>query len=264
MHPMVQFALRAARSAAEQFVRIRERIDVARDDHGLDRLLEDTARNAETLIVRQLSRGYPQHGIAGRYTPHRDGEGEGRDTVWKIEPFHGYTNLGVGSVQFALSLVCLVKGRPEHAVVICPFSDDEYLVSRGRGAQHNGKRIRVGKTHGIDGMRLAMGLPETWLRPRHLPTYQTLIQQLAPRIESLTASGCALLDMADVAAGRADAVFVLGLEEQDSLVGTLLLKEAGALIGGPDGSPGVAPEANLMAAGPRLYKALVQGLKPHM
>lgn len=263
MHPMVQYALRAARSAGEQFLRIRERIENAHEESNLDRLLEDAARNAESLIVRQLSRGYPQHGVVGRFTPHRSGEGEGRDTLWRIEPFHGYSNLGVAASGFALSVVCMVKGRPEHAVVICPFSDDEYLVSRGRGAQHNGKRIRVPKTHAVAGARIAMGLPEAWLRPRHLPAYLTLAQQLGPVIEVQRASGSGLLDLAELAAGRADAAFVLGLEEQDMHVGSLLLKETGALLGTPDGQPKVEVEGQLMAAGPRLYKALVQQLKPH-
>ncbi|RTR01986.1 inositol monophosphatase family protein [Halomonas nitroreducens] len=263
MHPMVQFALRAARSAGEQFLRIRERIENAHEEHNLDRLLEDAARNAETLISRQLSRGYPQHGVVGRYTPHRGGEGEGSDILWRIEPFHGYSNLAVASPGFALSLVCLVKGRPEHAVVICPFSDDEYLASRGRGAQLNGKRIRVPKSTAIAGSRIAMSLPETWLRPRLLPAYLTLTQQLAPQIELQRASGSGLLDIAELAAGRVDATFVLGLEEQDMHVGTLLLKEAGALMGTPDGQPSIEVEGQLMAAGPRLFKALVQQLKPH-
>ncbi|WP_416139562.1 inositol monophosphatase family protein [Halomonas sp. HK25] len=263
MHPMVQYALRAARSAGEQFLRIRERIENAHEESNLDRLLDDAARNAETLIVRQLSRGYPHHGVVGRFTPHRGGEGEGADTLWKIEPFHGYSNLGVAASGFALSVVCLVKGRPEHAVVICPFSDDEYLASRGRGAQHNGKRIRVPKTLAVGGARIAMGLPETWLRNRHLPAYLTLVQQLGPVIEVQRASGSGLLDLAELAAGRADAAFVLGLEEQDMHVGSLLLKETGALMGTPDGQPKVEVEGQLMAAGPRLYKALVQQLKPH-
>ncbi|MCL4532328.1 MAG: inositol monophosphatase, partial [Actinobacteria bacterium] len=174
-----------------------------------------------------------------------------------------YSNLGVAASGFALSVVCLIKGRPEHAVVICPFSDDEYLASRGRGAQHNGKRIRVPKTHAVGGARIAMGLPETWLRPRHLPAYLTLVQQLGPIIEVQRASGSGLLDLAELAAGRADAAFVLGLEEQDMHVGSLLLKETGALMGTPDGQPRVEVEGQLMAAGPRLYKALVQQLKPH-
>lgn len=264
MHPMVQFGLRAARSAAEQFLRIRERIENAHEEHNLERLLEDTARNTETLITRQLARGYPQHGVSGRYTPHRDGEGEGRDHLWKIEPFHGYSDLGVAGAGFALSLVCLIKGRPEHAVIICPFSDDEYLASRGRGAQHNGKRIRVTKATAIGGARVALSLPETWLRPRHLPAYLTLIQQLGPQIDVQRASGSGLLDMAELAAGRADVAFVLGLEEQDKLVGSLLLKEAGALMGSLDGRPSIDTEGQLMAANPRLYKSLVQQLKPHV
>ncbi|XKE46011.1 inositol monophosphatase [Halomonas organivorans] len=263
MHPMVQFALRAARSAGEQFLRVRERIENAHEEHSLDKLLEDTARNAETLIVRQLSRGYPQHGVVGRYTPYRAGEGEGRDVLWRIEPFHGYSNLAVAAPGFALSLVCLVKGRPEHAVVICPFSDDEYLASRGRGAQLNGKRIRVSKATSITGTRIAMSLPEAGLRARLLPSYLTLTQQLAPHVELVRASGSGLLDLAELAAGRVDAAFVLGLEEQDLQVGSLLLKEAGALQGTPDGQPSVSVEGQLMAAGPRLFKALIKQLKPH-
>lgn len=263
MHPMVQFALRATRSAAEQFLRIRERIENAHEEHNLERLLEDAARNAETLIVRQLNRGYPQHGIMGRFTPHHAGEGEGRDIEWRIEPFHGYSTLGVAGSGFALSVVCLVKGRPEHAVVICPFSDDEYLVSRGRGAQHNGKRIRVSKIAAVPGSRVAMSLPESWLRARHLPAYLTLVQQLGPQIETQLATGSGLLDMVELASGRVDTVFVLGLEEQDRLVGSLLLKETGALTGAPNGQPGVETEGLLMAAGPRLYKTLVSQLRPH-
>ncbi|MGL6252573.1 MAG: inositol monophosphatase family protein, partial [Billgrantia desiderata] len=88
-------------------------------------------------------------------------------------------------------------------------------------------------------------------------------QQLGPQVEAHLATGSGLLDMAELAAGRVDAAFVLGLEEQDRLVGTLLLKEAGALMGTPDGQPSVEAEGQLMAAGPRLYKALVQQLKPH-
>ena len=134
MNPMVQFTLRAARGAVEHFLRVRERIENAHEEFNLDRLLEDTARKAEATIIQQLQRGYPLHGFSGRYTPYKAGEGEGEDTVWKIEPLHGYSNLAVAGKGFALSVVCLVKGRPEHAVVISPFGDDEYIASRGRGA----------------------------------------------------------------------------------------------------------------------------------
>ena len=56
MNPMVQFTLRAARSAVEHFLRVRERIENAHEEFNLDRLLEDTARKAEATIVQQLQR----------------------------------------------------------------------------------------------------------------------------------------------------------------------------------------------------------------
>jgi|TARA_B100000700_G_scaffold70719_3_gene78599 myo-inositol-1(or 4)-monophosphatase len=264
MHPMVQFALRAARGAAEQFVRARERIEVARGDNDLDTFIADTARRAEAHIVRQLERGYPQHGLSGRYTDHRDGEGQGSDYHWRIEPVHGYSNLASAASGFALSVVCLFKGRAEHAVVIAPFTDEEYIVSRGRGAQHSGHRIRVTNATAIEGARLAMGLPESWQRPRHLPTYLSIVQQVGPQVEMLRTSGCALLDVLELASGRVDAVYVLGLDAGDSEIVSLFLKECGALAGSADGTPVVVAEGTLMAAGARLYKALAQTMQPHL
>ncbi|WP_110686570.1 inositol monophosphatase family protein [Salinicola aestuarinus] len=261
MHPMVQYALRAARSAAEQFVRIRDRLEVSHDEQATKSLLQDTARNAETLIVHQLSRGYPQHGVSGRFTPHRDGKGADSETVWHIEPFHGESNLGVGGRQFALSMVCLVKGRPEHAVIVCPFSDDEFLISRGRGAQGNGKRMRVSKAGGVNGARIALSWPSVDQRERWLPQYLTIVERLGPQIETLIGSGCPILDLIEFASGRTDGAFVLGLEEQDRWIGSLLLKESGALSGGIDGSPSLEVDGSLMAAGPKLYKALAQQLR---
>ncbi|MDN6296655.1 MAG: inositol monophosphatase [Halomonas sp.] len=263
MNPMVQFTLRATRKAADQFLRIRERIENAHDAANLEHLLAETASKAEATIVQQLERGYPQHGVAGRFTSHRAGEGDGRDTVWKIEPIHGYSSLSVAGADFALSVVCLVKGRPEHAVIVCPFSDDEYIASRGSGAQHNDKRMRVSKPTALAGTRIAMSLPPLDLRSRHLPAYLTLTQQLAPSADTLIATGSGLLDICEVAAGRVSSAFVLGLEEQDMHAGMLFLKEAGALTGTPDGRPDIKADGMLMAAGPRLYKALVRQLTPH-
>ncbi|MFI0474587.1 inositol monophosphatase family protein [Halomonas sp. HMF6819] len=264
MNPMVQFALRAARGAAEQFLRVRERIENAHEESSLERLLEDTARKAEATIVHQLERGYPQHGVTGRYTPHKAGEGDGAETLWKIEPFHGYSNVSVAGKGFALTVVCLIKGRPEHAVIIAPFGDDEYIVSRGSGAQHNDKRMRVSKSTALPGTRMAMSLPPSWLREAHLPAYLSVAQHIAPQTDTLIATGSGLLDICELACGRVDSAFVLGLEEQDLQVGTLLLKEAGALIGTLQGQPSVKPEGQLMAAGPRLYKALIKQLAPHV
>ncbi|WP_299261141.1 inositol monophosphatase family protein [uncultured Kushneria sp.] len=260
MHPMVQFALRALRGAQEQFVRVRDRLDIAREDNTLDTLLSDTAQRAETLIAAQFGKGYPEHGMSGRYIGWSEGRGEGRDYHWKIEIFHGYANLASGTSGCALSMVCLYKGRPEHAVIISPFTDEEYLVSRGRGAHYNGRRMRVPVRTSIDGSRIALGLPENWMRERYFSTWQILTTQLGARVDMLRASGCPLLDMLSLCAGHVDAGFILGLDEQDMHIVSLVLKECGALSGTPQGSPQIKIEGALMAASPRLFKQLVQAM----
>lgn len=260
MHPMVQFALRALRGGQEQFIRIRERLDIAREDNTLDTLLSDTARRAESQLAAQFARGYPEHGISGRYIGWNEGRGDGQDYHWKIELFHGYANLAAGTSGCALSMVCLYKGRPEHAVVISPFTDDEYLVSRGRGAHHNGRRMRVPARVAVDGSRVALGLPENWMRERWFSTWQVLATQLGPRVDMLRASGCPLIDMVELCAGKVDAAFLLGVDEQDLHILSLMLKECGALLGSPGGAPQTKEEGALMAASPRLFKQLVQTL----
>lgn len=262
MQPMVEFALRALRGAQDQYYRIREKIDVAREDRILDALLEDTARHAEQQIVHRFSRGYPQHGISGRYTPYREGENDGKDYHWKIELQHGYANLAAGCPGWAISMVCLYKGRPEHVVLISPFTDEEFIASRGRGMQFNQRRIRASNATQLPGARVALGLPERWMRTRHLSAYQALTQSLAPHVDVLRATGCSLMDVAELAAGRVDIAFAFGLDEHDLNVASLLMKEAGALLGPPNGSPMIEPEAILMATSQRLYRTLVKQLSP--
>lgn len=262
MQPMVEFALRALRTAQESFFRIRDRIDIAREDHLIDTLLEDTARYCEQNIVRQFARGYPDHGISGRYVPSVQGKGEGKDYQWHIELLHGYSNLAAGSNAWAMSLVCLYQGRPEHAVMISPFAEDEYVASRGRGLQFNQRRVRVPTVTAVSGSRVALGLPERWMRARHQETYLKLVEALAADVDVLRASGCALLDLTELAIGQVDMAFALGLDEHDLNIASLFLKESGALVGQPDGSPQVGVEQPLMACGQRLFKPLLQRVAP--
>lgn len=264
MQPMVEFALRALRGAQESFFRIRDRIDLAREDRLIDTLLEDTARYCEQQIVKQFSRGYPLHGITGRYVPATEGTGEGKDYQWRIELLHGYANLAAGSTAWAMSLVCMYQGRPEHVVLISPFTEDEYVASRGRGLQFNQRRVRVPAATAVAGSRVALGLPERWMRAKHQDTYIKLVTLLAGEVDVLRASGCSLLDLADLAVGRVDMAFALGLDEHDLHVATLFLKESGALVGQPNGAPVVATEEVLMACGQRLFKPLLQLVGPHL
>ena len=75
--------------------------------------------------------------------------------------------------------------------------------------------------------------------------------------------GAAALDLAYVAAGRVDAFWEMGLHAWDTAAGTLLVIEAGGLVGtltGGDYQQG----GNIVAGTQRVYNALIEALAPHV
>jgi len=75
--------------------------------------------------------------------------------------------------------------------------------------------------------------------------------------------GAAALDLAYVAAGRVDGFFEIGLKIWDTAAGTLLIREAGGLIGTLDGGE-YRQNGNVVAGNPRIFNALVEALAPHV
>ncbi|MNY67782.1 Inositol-1-monophosphatase [compost metagenome] len=58
-----------------------------------------------------------------------------------------------------MSIACKYRGRLEHAVVLDPVRQEEFTASRGRGAQLNGRRLRVSGRTSLDGALLGTGFP---------------------------------------------------------------------------------------------------------
>jgi len=66
--------------------------------------------------------------------------------------------------------------------------------------------------------------------------------------------GSAALDLAYVAAGRLDAFWETGLKSWDLAAGSLILREAGAMISGLDGSENFLETGHVLCGTPKIYK----------
>ena len=75
--------------------------------------------------------------------------------------------------------------------------------------------------------------------------------------------GSAALDLAYVAAGRLDGFWEIGLQPWDTAAGTLLITEAGGLVGTLTGKA-YAQQGNIVAGAPKIYAALIEALAPHV
>ena len=72
------------------------------------------------------------------------------------------------------------------------------------------------------------------------------------------------LDLAYVAAGRLDAFWETGLAPWDLAAGSLLIREAGGIVSGLDGSENFLDTGHVLAGTPKIYAGLAQLCAPEI
>ncbi|MBG4612908.1 inositol monophosphatase [Pseudomonas aeruginosa] len=265
MQPMLNIALRAARSAGELIFRSIERLDVISvNEKDAKDYVTEVDRAAEQTIVAALRKAYPTHAIMGEEGGFIEGSGEGADYLWVIDPLDGTTNFIHGVPHFAVSIACKYKGRLEHAVVLDPVRQEEFTASRGRGAALNGRRLRVSGRKSLEGALLGTGFPFRDNQIDNLDNYLNMFRSLVGQTAGIRRAGAARLDLAYVAAGRYDAFWEFGLSEWDMAAGALLVQEAGGLVSDFTGSHEFLEKGHIVAGNTKCFKALLTTIQPHL
>ena len=263
MHPMLNTALGVARTTAEMIYKAYEKVEnVEVEAKGTNDYVTQVDRASEARIIEGLQKRYPQHCYLGE----ENGliEGADKDYVWVIDPLDGTTNFIHGIPQFAISIALKVRGQLEVGVIINPVSKEEFTAAKGRGAQMNGRRIRVSKQTKLEGALLSTGFPFRPGQAKILDGYMGMFRDFTQTTAGIRRAGAAALDLAYVAAGRYDGFWEFGLSEWDMAAGALMITEAGGLIGDPKGGMDHLKTGDVVCAPPKLFKAMLQTIHPHM
>ncbi|MCW3148546.1 inositol-phosphate phosphatase [Stutzerimonas stutzeri] len=265
MQPMLNIALRAARSAGELIVRSTERLDVisVNEKDGKD-YVSEIDHAAEQVIVNALRKAYPNHSILAEENGLLEGTGDGTDYLWIIDPLDGTTNFLRGVPHYAVSIACKYRGRLEHAVVLDPVRQEEFTASRGRGAALNGRRLRVSSRKSLEGALLGTGFPFRDGQLENIDSYLNMFRSLVGQTAGLRRAGAASLDLAYVAAGRYDAFWEFGLSEWDMAAGALLIQEAGGLVSDFAGGHEFLEKGQIVAGNTKCFKAVLTAIQPHL
>lgn len=255
---MLNVAIKAARAAGSVINRAALDVEAVRisQKHINDFVTEvDTA--AEDVIVQTLLGAYPGHGILAEESGQRHGNAQS-DHLWIIDPLDGTTNFIHGFPAYAVSIALSVKGRIEQAVVYDPTRNDLFTATHGRGAFLNDRRIRVSKRTQLGDCLISTGFP--FRAGDDYALYVQMFTELSRRTAGLRRPGAAALDLAYVAAGFSDGFFESGLSPWDVAAGSLLVTEAGGLVGNFSGEADFLEQRECMAAAPRIYGQLVSVL----
>ena len=255
LHPMLNVAIKAARAAGAIINRAALDVEAVRiSQKQVNDFVTEVDHAAEQAIIETLLTAYPGHGILAEETGNTHGA-KHSDYVWIIDPLDGTTNFIHGFPVYCVSIAMAFKGKIEHAVVYDPTRNDLFTATRGRGAFMNDRRIRVSKRTQLKDCLISTGFP---FRPGdNFKNYMAMMADLMPRTAGLRRPGAAALDLAYVAAGFADGFFESGLSIWDVAAGSLLVTEAGGLIGNFTGEADFLEQKECLAASPRIYGQLV-------
>ncbi len=259
MEPMANIALRAARLAGKHIVRGFDRPDLIKlSSKGHNDFVTNIDREAEQIVIGTLKEKYPDHAYTGEES---GADGTESEYEWVIDPLDGTANFARQNPHFCVSIACLHKGRLEHAVVLDPIREEEFVASRGKGSTMNGKRIRASQVENLDGAVIATGGKDRHLHAeaetnvyRHLLESRTFTRQ----------PGSAALELAYIAAGRIDGMWMRELGRWDIAAGALLVTEAGGMVGDFSGGTKYMQSGNIVAAAPKLFKPLTQLVRKNL
>jgi len=261
LHPMLNIAIKAARAAGAIINRASldiERVMVTAKSH--NDFVTEVDQAAEQAIIDTIREAYPGHGILAEESGRSQGA-KHSDYVWIIDPLDGTTNFIHGFPVYAVSIALAFRGQVQQAVVYDPTRNDLFYASKGKGAYLNDRRIRVSKrTRMLDAL-IGTGFP--FRKGDNFQRYLKMFEDIMVQCAGVRRPGAASLDLCYVAAGCYDGFFETGLSPWDVAAGSLMITEAGGLVGNFTGEPDFLYQREIVAGNPRIYGQMVKTLAPY-
>ncbi|MFZ1977789.1 MAG: inositol monophosphatase family protein [Bacteroidota bacterium] len=185
-------------------------------------LVTEIDKNSEKLIIKKLSRHFPDHDFLGEESGSRAVKSEYR---WIIDPLDGTVNYTHALPIFCVSIGLEYRGEIIAGVVYDPSANELFTAEKGKGAFLNGSRITVSKTSELIKSMLVTGFP--YNIADNLSLYLNSFKVFLSEAQAVRRLGSAALDLSYVACGRFDGFWEGALHAWDMAAGVLLVIEAG-------------------------------------
>ncbi len=261
LHPMLNVAIKAARAAGSIINRASLDLDILKiNTKSPNDFVTEVDQAAENAIIEILLQAYPDHGILAEESGREHGA-KHSEFVWIIDPLDGTTNFIHGLPMYCVSIALAHRGVVQQAVVYDPTRNDLFYATKGRGAFLNDRRLRVSKRTRMSDALIGTGFP--FRRGDNFKRYLKMFEEIMPLCAGLRRPGAAALDLCYVAAGYYDAFFETGLNPWDVAAGSLIITEAGGLIGNFTGESDFMNQREVLAGSPKIYGQLVPILAPY-
>lgn len=259
--PYLQTAAQAASAGAEVILRyFREGTQIrSKSTDESYNLVSDADLESEKAVVARIRQAFPDHEIVGE--EQAVGNVDAVD-AWIVDPLDGTNNFAHRIPQFSVSVAYYQSGKAVCGVVVNPVSQDWYWAESGKGAFHNGRRLRVSQESSLNGTMVGLGFyyDRGAMMEATLAAIRDFFHQ---NIHGVRRFGSAALDLCYVADGLFGTFFEYKLAPWDFAAGRLILEEAGGKI--TDGHGGDLPlkSSSVLATNGLLHPASLKIVSEH-
>lgn len=217
---------------------------------------------AEQALRKKLITLLPGSQFMGEETAHSSAVLLTQQPIWIVDPIDGTANFARGYPQWSVSVALALEGEPVLGIIADPNRQEIFYATRGQGAwlqsRHGLQRLTCSAVSEPLKAIVSTVFPKP-LSPL-MQAYLAEFSQVIRSVGQVRRSGSMALELAYVAAGRADAFWERGMQSWDAAAGLVLLREAGACVVAIDDLP-VLSSQFLVAGSAFMLPALVALLK---
>ncbi len=192
-----------------------------------------------------------------------EGEPVGEEQVtgsrrWYVDPIDGTSNYLKGRHWWGVSVgYCDPNDRLVAGVVYLPVLGETYAAAEGAGATRNGDPIRCSPVTDFAEALCCSGFPGAEAMRESSERNLGAWRRVMRRALSVRATGAVAPDWCSVAQGSADGSWTLGVGPWDIAAGTIIAREAGAVVTDLDGIALRGPGTAGIAATPGVHVELL-------
>jgi myo-inositol-1(or 4)-monophosphatase len=217
-------------------------------------LVSEADRNSENFIVDLIKNSFPGDAILGEETglnsSSRSENSKPNGRLWMIDPLDGTTNYIHGFPFFCISIGLEVDGELVLGVVDAPKLGMRFRAVKGGGAFLNDQPIKVS-----DRSRLEDGLFATGFSSydHTLDEQLEFVSFIVKKTRGIRRAGSAALDLCFVANGVFDVFWEKQLQPWDTAAGTIIAREAGAIVTDIEGKHFEPNMKSILCGSPALH-----------
>ena len=187
---------------------------------GYHDIVTEYDKRSEEIIVDKILKAHPDSTILGE-----EGGEQGKGEVkWFIDPIDGTMNFATHFPFFCVSIGAAVNNQMIAGVIFDPVRNELFSASLA-GAFCNGQGIKARRNRTESESNIVTSFP--FIKESMTDNDGKIYEEIVNRFRSTRRIGSAALELAYVAAGRADVVMATQTNAWDVAAGMCLVEQAG-------------------------------------